>query len=133
MAQRESAPSDQVTLPTDIASQMSNKTLVRSKQEYEMMEQRFDMQDISLKNEVAQRKLGAFPSLSKCQDTVDERETEIKGASETRSLSRISGNSQAEAQVRRDAGEDARRGAEKQRPTTGIRVRILRSVFESVP
>ena len=46
-----------ITLPPDIAAQMSNKTLVRSKQDYEMMEQRFEMQEIALKNEVEQDKL----------------------------------------------------------------------------
>lgn len=39
-----------VVLPSEISKQMSNKTLVRSKQEYERMTQKFDMQDISLKN-----------------------------------------------------------------------------------
>ena len=36
---------------------MSNKTLVRSKQEYEMMEQQFSMQSISLANQLDQMKL----------------------------------------------------------------------------
>ena len=46
-----------VSLPDDINQQMSNKTLVRSKQEYEVMEQNFEMQSIRLKNETAKLKL----------------------------------------------------------------------------
>uniref|UniRef100_A0A7S3K4J6 Band 7 domain-containing protein n=1 Tax=Aureoumbra lagunensis TaxID=44058 RepID=A0A7S3K4J6_9STRA len=46
-----------VKLPEEIARQMSGKTLVRSKQEYERMEQQYDMQDIQLKNEVEKTKL----------------------------------------------------------------------------
>jgi hypothetical protein len=40
-----------ISLPSDIEVQMSNKTLVRSKQEYEVMEQTFEMQSIRLKND----------------------------------------------------------------------------------
>lgn len=40
-----------IILPKEIAEQMANKTLVRSKQEYEVMEQTFEMQAIRLKNE----------------------------------------------------------------------------------
>ena len=46
-----------VVLPDDIAMQMSNKTLVRSKQEYEVMEQQFQMQSITLSNKLDQAKL----------------------------------------------------------------------------
>lgn len=46
-----------VKLPSDITSQMSNKSLVRSKQEYEMMEQRFEMQTITLTNEFNAKKV----------------------------------------------------------------------------
>ena len=40
-----------VVLPDEIVTQMSNRSLVRSKQEYEMMEQKFEMQGIALNNE----------------------------------------------------------------------------------
>jgi len=46
-----------VKLPNDITTQMSNKSLVRSKQEYEMMEQRFEMQNITLTNEYNAKKV----------------------------------------------------------------------------
>ena len=46
-----------VSLPSEINQQMSGKTLVRSKQEYEVMEQNFEMQSIRLKNETAKLKL----------------------------------------------------------------------------
>ncbi len=46
-----------VKLPSDITLQMSNKSLVRSKQEYEMMEQRFEMQAITLTNEFNAKKV----------------------------------------------------------------------------
>jgi regulator of protease activity HflC (stomatin/prohibitin superfamily) len=46
-----------VVLPIDIVNQMSNKSLVRSKQEYEMMEQQFEMQAITLKNEAFARQI----------------------------------------------------------------------------
>lgn len=40
-----------IRLPRSIEKGMSNKTLVRSKQEFEVMEQTFGMQTIRLKNE----------------------------------------------------------------------------------
>jgi regulator of protease activity HflC (stomatin/prohibitin superfamily) len=46
-----------VVLPQAIVQQMSNKSLVRSKQEYEMMEQRFEMQAISLNNATRAREV----------------------------------------------------------------------------
>lgn len=46
-----------VKLPADITQQMSNKSLVRSKKEYEMMEQRFEMQNITLTNEYNAKKV----------------------------------------------------------------------------
>ena len=46
-----------IKLPEDIMEQMSSKTMVRSKQDYEVMEQTFEMQSIRLKNEKAKLKL----------------------------------------------------------------------------
>ena len=46
-----------VVLPEGIVKNMSNKSLVRSKQEYEMMEQSFEMQTIQLSNEAFARKV----------------------------------------------------------------------------
>lgn len=40
-----------ISLPGDIEVGMSNKTLVKSKQEYEVMEQTYEMQSIRLKND----------------------------------------------------------------------------------
>jgi regulator of protease activity HflC (stomatin/prohibitin superfamily) len=46
-----------ISLPQEIEQGMSNKTLVRSKQEYEVMEQTFEMQSIRLKNDEDKLKL----------------------------------------------------------------------------
>lgn len=46
-----------VELPQNIAEQMTQRTLVKSKQMYEVMEQKFEMQKIRLGNEVEQAKL----------------------------------------------------------------------------
>jgi hypothetical protein len=46
-----------VILPRGIAQQMEGKTLVRSKQDYEVMEQQFDMQAIRLQNDIDRIKL----------------------------------------------------------------------------
>ena len=46
-----------ISLPSEIMDQMSNKTMVKSKQDYEVMEQTFEMQSIRLKNEAAKLKL----------------------------------------------------------------------------
>mmetsp|Transcript_20527 Transcript_20527/g.26710 ORF Transcript_20527/g.26710 Transcript_20527/m.26710 type:complete len:501 (-) Transcript_20527:57-1559(-) len=46
-----------ISLPRDIEEGMSNKTLVRSKQEYEVMEQTFEMQSIRLQNDEDKLKL----------------------------------------------------------------------------
>jgi len=46
-----------ISLPTEIMAQMSNKTMVKSKQDYEVMEQTFEMQSIRLKNDAAKLKL----------------------------------------------------------------------------
>ena len=46
-----------ITLPYDINDQMANKTMVKSKQQYEVMEQNFQMQEIRLKNEGDKTKL----------------------------------------------------------------------------
>ena len=46
-----------VELPQQIAEQMTSRTLVKSKQMYEVMEQKFEMQKIRLGNEVEQSKL----------------------------------------------------------------------------
>jgi len=41
-----------ISLPQNIADQMSAKTMVKSKQQYEVMEQTFEMQSIRLRNEM---------------------------------------------------------------------------------
>jgi len=46
-----------ITLPSNLTEQMSNRTMVRSKQEYEAMEQQSEMQQIRLKNDVDKVKL----------------------------------------------------------------------------
>jgi regulator of protease activity HflC (stomatin/prohibitin superfamily) len=56
-----------VVLPQAIVNQMSNKSLVRSKQEYEVMEQQFEMQAIKLKNEVYSRQIDHKEQQEKAQ------------------------------------------------------------------
>lgn len=63
-----------VVLPESIVTQMSNKSLVRSKQEYEMMEQQFEMQGITLKNELNARRVGY---------TEENEKSEVEGARDT--------------------------------------------------
>merc|ERR1739848_597545 len=46
-----------VGLPSSIAQQMTARTMVRSKQAYEVMEQKFAMLEIKCENEVEQLKL----------------------------------------------------------------------------
>ena len=41
-----------ISLPQNIADQMAAKTMVKSKQQYEVMEQTFEMQSIRLRNEM---------------------------------------------------------------------------------
>ena len=55
-----------VVLPDNIASQMENKAMVRSKQEYETQEQQFEMQAIRLKNELGKIKIRHSEEQEKC-------------------------------------------------------------------
>mmetsp|Transcript_17332 Transcript_17332/g.61612 ORF Transcript_17332/g.61612 Transcript_17332/m.61612 type:complete len:341 (+) Transcript_17332:473-1495(+) len=64
-----------VQLPHLIAQQMTNRTLVRSKQTYEKMEQKFLMQTIRLQNEVAQMKLDETEKQEKAR-TVGGKDTQ---------------------------------------------------------
>lgn len=63
-----------VVLPDEIVQQMSNRSLVRSKQEYEMMEQKFEMQGITLNNERKARLV---------QFTEEQEKAEVEGARDT--------------------------------------------------
>ena len=55
-----------VVLPDNIASQMENKAMVRSKQEYETQEQQFEMQAVRLKNELGKIKIRHSEEQEKC-------------------------------------------------------------------
>lgn len=66
-----------VVLPDYIVQQMSNRSLVRSKQEYEMMEQKFEMQGIDLGNEHKAR-LVSFKEEQETAQVEGARDTQLQ-------------------------------------------------------
>jgi regulator of protease activity HflC (stomatin/prohibitin superfamily) len=102
-----------VSLPKEIFDQMANKTLVRSKQEYEVMEQTFEMLSIKQKNEKGKLTL-ANTELQHIAETEGQRDVQAaRSALNERKADRekafndfVQGTVTAEAKIHAAAAEE---------------------------